>query len=170
MDGGAIDNILVDGITARNTGNAIFIRLGQRAGDHSGSIHNVTIKNVDVEIPFVRPDIDYDLRGPEVDFFHNPFPSSICGIPGNAISNVTLENIRISYPGRSSRGMAYMPLDRLADVPEEIKSYPEFSMFGELPSWAFYVRHVQGLTMKTSRSHCKPMISVPPSSSMILRI
>ena len=41
-----------------------------------------------------------------------------------------------------------MPLNRLADVPEEIKSYPEFSMFGELPSWAFYVRHVQGLTMK----------------------
>jgi hypothetical protein len=148
VDGGAIDNILVDGITARNTGNAIFIRLGQRAGDHSGSIHNVTIKNVDVEIPFVRPDIDYDLRGPEVDFFHNPFPSSICGIPGNTISNITLENIRISYPGRSSRGMAYMPLSRLADVPEEIKSYPEFSMFGELPSWAFYVRHVQGLTMK----------------------
>ncbi|MBL7967083.1 MAG: hypothetical protein JNK09_08770 [Prolixibacteraceae bacterium] len=26
--------------------------------------------------------------------------------------------------------------------------YPKFSMFGELPACAFYVRHVEGLTMK----------------------
>jgi hypothetical protein len=33
-------------------------------------------------------------------------------------------------------------------VPEVPKKYPEFSMFGELPAWGFYVRHVEGLQMK----------------------
>lgn len=41
-----------------------------------------------------------------------------------------------------------MPLWRLDDVPEKVAEYPEFSMFGELPAWGFYVRHVNGLYMK----------------------
>jgi hypothetical protein len=36
----------------------------------------------------------------------------------------------------------------LDKVPEMIAEYPEFSMFGELPAWGFYVRHVDGLIMK----------------------
>jgi hypothetical protein len=44
--------------------------------------------------------------------------------------------------------MAYLPLSRLKDVLENIKGYPEFTMFGELPSWGFYVRHVNGIQMK----------------------
>ena len=31
--------------------------------------------------------------------------------------------------------------------------YPEFSMFGELPAWGFYIRHVDGLTMKAISVH-----------------
>ena len=41
----------------------------------------------------------------------------------------------------------HLPLSRLKDVRENEKGYPEFSMFGELPAWGFYVRHVSGLTM-----------------------
>lgn len=148
VDGAQIDGILVDRIHATNTGNAIFLRLGQRAGDKKGCLKNVTIRNLSCEVPFGRPDENYDLRGPEVDFFHNPFPSSICGIPGNPIENVVLEDIVISYPGRATRSMAYMPLWRVGDVPEQIEKYPEFSMFGELPSWGFYVRHVDGITFR----------------------
>ena len=33
-------------------------------------------------------------------------------------------------------------------MPEVIKEYPEFSMFGELPAWAFYVRHAKGISFK----------------------
>jgi polygalacturonase len=148
VDGAEIENITVSNITAVNTGNAILIRLGHRNGDKPGYIKNVTIKNVKAQIPFGRPDIDYDLRGPEVDYFHNPFPASIAGIPGYSIENVTLENIEITYPGRASKGMAYLPLSRLKDVLENEKGYPEFTMFGELPSWGFYVRHVNGIQMK----------------------
>lgn len=148
VDGAEIENIKVSNITAVNTGNAILIRLGHRNGDKPGYIKNVSIKNVKVQVPFGRPDIDYDMRGPEVDYFHNPFPASIAGIPGHLIENVTLENIEITYPGRASKGMAYNPLSRLKDVKENINGYPEFTMFGELPSWGFYVRHVNGIEMK----------------------
>ena len=132
VDGAEIENVQVSNVHAVNTGNAIFIRLGHRSGEQPG---------------YGRPDINYDLRGPAVTFFHNPFPSSISGIPGHDIENVKLENIEIVCPGRATRGMAYMSVSRLKDVPENEKGYPEFTMFEELPSWGFYVRHVKGIQM-----------------------
>lgn len=62
-----------------------------------------------------------------------------------------IENVSIRYPGRATKGMAYMPLWRVGDVPEQIDAYPEFSMFGELPAWGFYVRHVAGVTFRNVR-------------------
>ena len=148
VDGAQIDSILVERVDARNTGNPVFMRLGQRAGQRKGSLKNVTIRDFKCEVPFGRPDEAYDLRGPEVDLFHNPFPSSICGIPGNKIQDVLLQNVSILYPGRATKGMAYIPLWRKGDVPEQIQKYPEFTMFGELPSWGFYLRHIDGITLQ----------------------
>ncbi len=148
VDGGTIENINVRNIRAVNTGNAIFMRLGHRDGKAPGAIKNIHIKDVKVEVPFGRPDIDYDIRGPHGPHFHNPFPSSIVGLPDHPIENVVLEDIEISYPGRASKGMGYVPLSRLKQVPEQIKNYPEFDMFGELPAWGLYVRHAKGLIFK----------------------
>ncbi len=149
VDGGILENVLVDSVTAVNTGNAIFIRLGDRnKARDAGVLKNVTIKNMKVQVAFGRPDSNYEIRGPELPFFHNTFPSSITGIPGHSVENVTLENIEIIYPGRGNDGLAKMPLSRLDDVPEKVEDYPEFSMFWELPAWGFYVRHMDGLTMK----------------------
>jgi hypothetical protein len=44
--------------------------------------------------------------------------------------------------------MAYVPLWRKSDVPEQIDKYPEFTMFGELPSWGLYLRHIRNITLK----------------------
>jgi hypothetical protein len=148
VDGGFIENVQVSNITAVNTGNAIFVRLGHRAGETPGTVKNISFKNIKVQVPFGRPDEAYDMRGPELPFFHNQFPSPITGIPGHYIENISFENIEIIYPGRASKGMAYIPLWQLERVPEKIKDYPEYSMFGELPSWGFYIRHVKGITMK----------------------
>ena len=145
VDGAKIENILVDGMKARNTGNAIFVKLGNRAGDGTGFIRNIMLKNFDVELAEGRPDGDYDIRGPEVSYFHNPFPSSITGYPGHAVQNVILDSIRIVAPGNASKGMAYVRVD---EVPENEKNYPEFTMFGELPAWGFFFRHVDGLTLR----------------------
>ena len=149
VDGGLLDNILVDHVEALNTGNAIFIRLGQRnQKGEAGRLRNVTLRNIDVEVAFDRPDKAYEIRGPELPFFHNTFPASITGIPGHPVQNVKLENIHIRYPGRGNNGLANMPLYRLDAVPENISAYPEFSMFGELPAWGLYARHVDGLSLK----------------------
>ncbi|MBR1388182.1 MAG: glycoside hydrolase family 28 protein [Prevotella sp.] len=145
VDGGAIDSIRVSRIHAVNTGNPIFIRLGHRAGAQPGTIRNVEISDLYCEVPFGRPDIDYDLRGPEVDYFHNPMPCVISGIPGHRIESVTIRRAEIIYPGRASKGMAYVPLWRLKDIPEQINKYPEFTMFGEMPAWGFFVRHVDSI-------------------------
>ena len=164
VDGGLMEDIEVDGIEAVNTGNPIFVCLGGRhlrplpadtathpnadtANRHS-EVRNITIRNVKAQVPFGRPDEAYNLRGPEVNYFHNPWPSSIAGLPGHDIENVLLENIDITYPGRATKAMAYVGLYRVKEVNEAAEEYPEFSMYGELPSWAFYVRHVDGITMK----------------------
>ncbi|UZR98475.1 glycoside hydrolase family 28 protein [Chondrinema litorale] len=149
VDGGSLENIEISGITAINTGNAIFIKLGHRnVNGEIGSLKNVSIKDVMVQIPYEVPDINYKIRGPELPFFHNVFPASISGLPDNYVENVTIENVRIIYPGRSNKGYAQVRLNQLSLIPEQRSDYPEFSMFGELPAWGFYVRHVKGLTFK----------------------
>lgn len=155
VDGAIINKVYVHDIHAVNTGNPIFIRLGQRAGDRKGSIDNVTIKNLYCQVPFGKPDEAYDLRGPDIDVIHNPIPSSITGIPGNRVGQITLENIEIEYPGRATKGQAYIPLWRVQDVPELVKKYPEFSMFGELPAYGFYIRHAENIMFKNVRMKLK---------------
>ena len=149
VDGGILEDVYIKNITAYNTRNAVFIKLGHRNVDGKiGTLKNIVIKDIKVHIPFNVPDLNYEIRGPELSFIHNPFPASITGLPENFIENVTLENFEIVYPGKGNNGLANLPLFKLKDVPENEKEYPEFHMFGELPSWAFYIRHVKNLTMK----------------------
>jgi hypothetical protein len=149
VDGGVVENVDVSDVQATNTGNAFFIRLGHRnAEGEVGALRNVTIRHMRVTVPFERPDLAYDLRGPDLPFFHNPFPASIAGLTGHNIQGVTLSDIEITYPGRGTKGMAYIPLGNLDRVPEKESDYPEFSMFGELPAWGVYVRHIEGLTLQ----------------------
>jgi polygalacturonase len=154
--GGYIENVLVENIVAKNTGNAIFIRIGKiRGAKNAGPLRNVIIRNMKVTVPFEKPDLNYKIRGPELSSFHNIFPSSITGNPGVYVENVILENIKIIYPGRGNKAYANLPLYRIKDVPELETTYPEFSMFGELPAWGFYVRHVKGLTLKNVKLKIK---------------
>ena len=39
-------------------------------------------------------------------------------------------------------------MEKLSLVPEQADRYPEFSMFGELPAWGFYVRHAQNIVFE----------------------
>jgi len=149
VDGGILEDIDVHNITAKNTGNAIFIRLGHRNKDDVYSqLRRVHISNVKVEIPATKPDKGYPEEGPLVFYPHNVFPSSISGFAGHPVEDVTLENIEVIYDGGGNSQVASLPIDSLSKIPEQIAEYPEFSMFGELPAWAFYVRHVNGLKLK----------------------
>ncbi|MBI1307689.1 MAG: glycoside hydrolase family 28 protein [Bacteroidetes bacterium] len=155
---GKMEDITISNIKAKNTGNAVFIRLSKRPKFDRfpmGYLKNIKISDVKVEVPFLQPDIKYDFPGPSLPFFHNVFPSSVTGIPGFKVENVVLENFKITYPGGGNPAYANMPVSRAKDVPEKIADYPEFSMFGELPAWGFYVRHVNGITLKNIRLKIK---------------
>ena len=66
-----------------------------------------------------------------------------------------LENISITFNGGAKKEINYFPVDSLHLITEAEKDYPEFSMFGELPAWGFYVRHVEGLEMKNIKLNIK---------------
>ncbi|MFH1195118.1 MAG: glycosyl hydrolase family 28 protein [bacterium] len=152
VDGGVLENVFISDVVAKNTGNAIFLRIGSRNRDNNlyavSSMKNIIIKNVKVEVPIGKPDKGYETEGPVEKELQNLVPSSIVGLPGQIIENITLENIEIIFDGGGKKEVAFIPLDSLDKVPERPKNYPEFSMFGELPAWGFYVRHADGIKMK----------------------
>lgn len=99
VDGGLIDNILVDGVRSINTGNVIFLRIGDRWGKgKQPSMKNVTIQNVYAEVPLRKPDAGYNYEGPIEDMPRNISPASIVGLPDYPIENITLKNITMVYP------------------------------------------------------------------------
>jgi hypothetical protein len=171
VDGGVLENIDIQNVVAKNTGNAIFIRRGHRNEDGKvGTLNGVYIANVKAQIPFYKPDQGYPIEGPpdhlnpgfdkmpvrpsHFHIFGHPFlpynliPSSIVGLPGYPVQDVTLENIEISYEGGGNKNIAFIPLSDITSIPENAAKYPEFSMWGELPSWAFYLRHAEGIKIK----------------------
>jgi polygalacturonase len=156
VDGATLEDIDIRDITATNTGNALVIRLGHRNQKApAGILRRIYIGNVKVDVPAGKPDAGYTMEGPLVTIPHNVFPSSITGIPGGRVEDVTLENITINYAGGAKKEQAYFGIDTLEKVPEKIASYPEFSMFGELPAWGFYIRHADGIKIKNMVLTCK---------------
>ena len=149
VDGGVLEDVDIRNVTATNTGNAIFIRLGHRNKDSVISeVRHVHIANVKAVIPKGKPDAGYPMEGPSLRYPHNVFPSSIAGLPGHPVEDIVLDSIEIVYAGGASKDTAFCNPDSLARITENTAGYPEFSMFGELPAWGFYLRHVAGLTMK----------------------
>ena len=145
VDGGFLDNITVDSLRAVNTGNAIFLRLGERVAGRKSTFTNVKISNVYVEIPAGKPDAGYEYEGPVEDMPRNISPIVIAGLPGQYIDDVTFNNIEIKYPGGGSEFFANAPLDRLDSIAEIPAKYPDFSMFKELPAWGIYIRHATNI-------------------------
>jgi len=62
-------------------------------------------------------------------------------LPGHPVENVTLQNIRLSFKGGGPAELATL------DVPENETKYPEYRMFGVLPAYGFYCRHVNNLKL-----------------------
>ncbi len=137
VDGGTMDGVAISNIAMREVGGAIFIRLGNAArrwtSDISkpaiGVIRNVSIDNVVAKV------FSVDTR---------PLASSLTGLPGHSLENISLSNIMIETVRSFPRERLGPPL---ADIPEQASGYPEYSMFGDLPAYGFYVRHVKGLTL-----------------------
>ncbi len=151
VDGGQIENVIVDTLRAINTGNIIYLRIGDRQNHgKKPMLKNVTIQNLYAQVPATKPDKGYDYEGPIEDLPRNISPSSIIGLPDYPIENITLRNVEIVYPGAGNEYYANVgltPAD-LDSIPEMRKSYPEFSQFKELPAWGMYIRHARGITFE----------------------
>lgn len=151
VDGAVLEDIDVRRIRARNVGNAFFLRLGHRnQAKPPGLLRNVVLDDFDVQVSATKPDVGYPHEGPPPPLVGNLQPSLIAGLPGHPVENVTLRNLRITQGGMADRKRAEIPLAGLDRVPENRSEYPEFTMFGEIPAWAFFVRDAGNIRLERS--------------------
>jgi len=145
VDGGSLNNVSVDNVNMDKAGCAIFIRLGNRARPFlennpkaytnrkaannnlpkpgMGSMFNVIISNIQAT--------NIGKTG-----------CSITGIPSYPARDLTLSNIRISFTGGGTEDLVSRKIEEFPD------KYPEYAMFGTLPAYGFFCRHVNGLIME----------------------
>jgi polygalacturonase len=130
VDGALLEDVTISNITMRDISNSpIFLRLGSRNRGPKettkvGAMRRVIISNIVV----YNADPKYS--------------SIISGIPGYLIEDVQLSNIRVYAKGGGTKEQAAL------DPPERENIYPEPTMFGELPAYGFFIRHIKGLQMR----------------------
>ena len=145
VDGGFLEDVLIDGLKSVHTGNVIFLRIGERVKGKKSTMQRITIRNVTADVPSDKPDTGYPYEGPVEDLPRNISPVVIAGLPGKYITDLTFNNIDITYPGGGNINYANVPLNSLDSIPELPEKYPEFSMFKELPAWGIFIRHARNL-------------------------
>ena len=135
VDGGWLEDVSISNLTMRDIANAaIFLRLGNRARGPDnppvGFLRRVNIADV------IATDVNSRCG------------AIVSGIPGHAIEDISFSNIRILSRGGGTKE------DAARQVPERENAYPDPGMFGVLPAYGFYLRHVNGLTMRNTAVSC----------------
>jgi hypothetical protein len=134
VDGGKLENVVIANVTITGVNVALFLRLGDR-GRHFlpdgpklpvGTFRKVSLSNI-------------------VATGTGRIGCSITGLPDHLIENVTLSDISLEFEGGGRKQLA----DKA--VPERPEAYPESRMFGELPAYGVYCRHVRGLRFDNVR-------------------
>ena len=128
VDGGCLERIAIANIVMKGVSVPIFMRLGNRARQYVedgpkpgvGTFRNVVVSNIIADNT-------------------SEIGCSITGLPGHPIENVSLSNIKLGFDGGEAKELSSQ------EVPEKTESYPESTMFGTLPAYGFYCRHVDGL-------------------------
>ncbi|MDA3865866.1 MAG: glycosyl hydrolase family 28 protein [Salinivirgaceae bacterium] len=130
VDGGLMENISFSDIVMTDVLSPIFIRVGSRflTPDNKPSVmRNISISNVTAHTRSI-------------------LPSVIAGLQESPAHDIHLSNISIyNHINVSPKMLKTFPVE----VFEDLKTYPENRLtFGlKIPAAAFYVRHVEGITM-----------------------
>ncbi|MEI9885847.1 MAG: glycoside hydrolase family 28 protein [Rhizomicrobium sp.] len=129
VDGAVLEDIVVNNIVMRDaTAGPLFIRLGDRRRAPPGApmavVRRISISNVDSQC--------IDPR----------YPAVISGVPGGLIEDITLRGLRFTFPGGGTPEYAALK------PPENEGNYPDPDMFGPLPAWGMYLRHVRGAVLR----------------------
>lgn len=133
VDGGTMEGITISNITIEGTQCPLYIRLGNRARKHTenapeppvGMMRNIAINNV-------------------VAYNTDNFSNSITAIPGHYIENITMENIQFFNVG-GLHSSDY--ITNHLGVKEDEKGYPQPTVWGNLPSSTFFIRHVKNIAI-----------------------
>jgi polygalacturonase len=145
VDGAHLEDIAVTNLTMRDiTTGPLFLRLGARlrgpkATTKAGTLRRVSIANI-------------------VCTSRNAAACSILsGIPGAAMQDVNIHDVQVLTPGGGTAQQAAL------QPPEAVAKYPEPDMFGAMPAYGFYIRHLQGLSLaniaiKTQQPDARPAI------------
>lgn len=140
--GADVDGIAFHRIEFAHTGGAFFVYLAQQAVTHPigdvpklGSMNDVTFT---------------DITGSTSSWMNSPHQGSL--ITGHVFNNVTypirnlaFTNVSVAFTG----GLGAVPGNPPEAMPNQ---YPESNMFGDLPAWGYYLRHVDGVTFTSCRS------------------
>ncbi len=130
VDGGVLENVKIADFIVEGTESPIFVRLGHRGRgyktgqhiDHVGSIDGVHINNIQIRNA-------------------GSMGCSITGLPGHPVRHVYLCNISLHHKGGVKASQLTEIADSIAD--EKAASYPEATMWGNLPAKGFFVRHAR---------------------------
>ncbi len=129
VDGGVLEDVTISNLSMRDVQNApIFIRLGARlrkpGATRPGHVRRILIDQVIARN--VSPD-------------HGIL---IAGLPGHPIEDVVLSNLQFHYAGGGTAEQA------AREVPEFETAYPDPDVFGVMPSWGMFARHVRNLQLR----------------------
>ena len=71
------------------------------------------------------------------------------------LSDEWIDMLKVVFEEADTQYFAKVGLDELDKIPEMGASYPEFSMFKELPAWGFFIRHAEGITFENGCCACR---------------
>jgi polygalacturonase len=126
-DGAVVEDVVVERVRVTDTVAPIFVRLGARgwgqvldARQRAGAVRAIEIRDLEAS----------GAAG----------TSSISGLPGAPVGDVRLVRVALGASGGLTRRVTRR-------IPERARAYPQCTMFGALPAWALYARHVERIEL-----------------------
>lgn len=144
VDGGNVENVLIENVRMHNCTGPIFIANGDRLRKYfeegcsePGTVRNVEIRNVEADVIAATGKNNNGLdtaKGCIV----------ISGTPSKAVEDIYIHDCFFSLPGGVDKSNSEI------QVPEMEKRYPEFGNFGMLPSYGYYLRHGRRINIENN--------------------
>lgn len=132
VDGALLENFNISNISMYGVMTPLFIRLADRGRNYydngpsqpAGTLRNIHISNLTA-------------------MMHGRVTSSITGLSGHPVENVTLSNVHIICEGGGSAEYA-----QNRNLPDREKEYPETLIFADAPASGLYVKNARGLRVE----------------------
>lgn len=119
------------------------------AGWEKGVLRNVQFQNIRARVPaLAMQGTPYEAGWRDVPKLVGMKRSCLhlMGTPGTIIEDVTLSDVHVTFPGGGTAEEAAR-----RDIPELERQYPTPYMFGILPAYGLFARHVRGLSLHNVR-------------------